>query len=74
MDLDITVAKLELLPGDFLLFKTEMLVSKQAAMDLRENIRRLLPPGVEFMLVTHGVGVTRVLAKDVPLEWRQATK
>jgi hypothetical protein len=69
--LRIEVAKLELKPGDMLLFQHPTAVRAEQVRSIYESLRRVVPPTIPFLIVPHGVTVTQVRS---PIRLKNDTK
>ena len=67
---DLRVAKLDLKPGDVLLFKTDFMLSKEQVMTLRKHLDEQVPLGVRTMLVCHVLQVVTISGDNVPIDWK----
>jgi hypothetical protein len=69
---DLRFAKLDVSSDDFLLFKTDCLVTSEQATLLRKQIKAMLPLNTKFALLTYPISVMKLHKKDVPLDWNAA--
>jgi len=66
---DLRFAKLDFTPGDVLIFKTDVMLTKEQMTQLRDRINEQVPVGIKWMLVTSGIGITKLRKK---LKWKSA--
>jgi hypothetical protein len=57
-DTEIRIGKLKLCPGEFLVFQTDLVLSKDQTEAMVAHIRESLPEGVQFMFVSGGMTVS----------------